>query len=71
MAELADAQDLGSCALRRMGSSPTDRNRFQSVDGFLKKKLLICLPLWHPVFLKRRRSLVCFLLFPWRKAFVK
>ena len=37
MAELADAQDLGSCALRRMGSSPTDRNRFQSVDGFLLK----------------------------------
>lgn len=27
MAELADAQDLGSCALRRMGSSPTDRTK--------------------------------------------
>lgn len=27
MAELADAQDLGSCAARRMGSSPTDRIR--------------------------------------------
>ncbi len=37
MAELADAQDLGSCALRRMGSSPTDRNRLQSVDGLLLK----------------------------------
>ena len=48
MAELADAQDLGSCALRRMGSSPTDRNRFQSVDGFLlkihyEKKTIACL----------------------------
>ena len=32
MAELADAQDLGSCALRRMGSSPTDRNRFHSLS---------------------------------------
>ena len=25
MAELADVQDLGSCAFRRVGSSPTDR----------------------------------------------
>ena len=25
MAELADAQDLGSCVARRMGSSPTNR----------------------------------------------
>ena len=26
MAELADAQDLGSCAARRVGSSPTNRS---------------------------------------------
>ena len=30
MAELADAQDLGSCAGRRMGSSPTNRIDFRS-----------------------------------------
>src|SRR3954470_3939834 len=27
VAELADAQDLGSCAARREGSSPSSRNR--------------------------------------------
>ena len=27
MTELADVQDLGSCAARRMGSSPTIRSR--------------------------------------------
>ncbi len=27
MAELADVQDLGSCAARRVGSTPTTRTR--------------------------------------------
>ena len=27
MAELADAQDLGSCAARRVGSTPTTRTK--------------------------------------------
>ena len=29
LAELADAQDLGSCVARREGSSPLDRTDFQ------------------------------------------
>ena len=27
MAELADVQDLGSCAVRRVGSTPTTRTK--------------------------------------------
>ena len=44
MAELADAQDLGSCIERCVGSSPTGRmNRKQlSADGFCWK-LFFCL----------------------------
>ena len=30
MAELADAQDLGSCAERRVGSSPTTRTNLEA-----------------------------------------
>ena len=29
MTELADVQDLGSCAFRRVGSSPTDRMQME------------------------------------------
>lgn len=35
MAELADAQDLGSCAERRMGSSPTARIEKRLPEGSL------------------------------------
>ena len=30
MTELADVQDLGSCAFRRVGSSPTNRRKIHS-----------------------------------------
>ena len=31
MTELADVQDLGSCAFRRVGSSPTNRRKIGTV----------------------------------------
>ena len=36
MTELADVQDLGSCAARRMGSSPTIRSQIR-----IEKKALV------------------------------
>tara|TARA_A100000164_G_C21320577_1_gene501867 strand:+ start:149 stop:373 length:225 start_codon:yes stop_codon:yes gene_type:complete len=37
VAELADAQDLGSCALRRVGSSPTLRTIIFKGEEIMKK----------------------------------
>ena len=34
MTELADVQDLGSCAFRRVGSSPTNRRKIVTVHRF-------------------------------------
>ena len=34
MAELVDTQDLGSCAVRRVGSSPTTRTRMNDPTQF-------------------------------------
>ena len=43
MAELADAQDLGSCIERCVGSSPTSRIDIKTAftDGFLLKAVFI------------------------------
>ena len=43
MAELADAQDLGSCIERCVGSSPTSRIDIKAAftDGFLLKAVFI------------------------------
>jgi len=37
--KLADTQDLGSCALRRGGSSPPSRTNLESAASSLPKKL--------------------------------
>ena len=44
MAELADVQDLGSCAARRVGSTPTTRTKKAGVStpAFLILCLLVC-----------------------------
>ena len=34
MAELADAQDLGSCGVLRAGSSPVTRTKAQKADKY-------------------------------------
>ena len=45
MMKLADMQDLGSCAARRVGSSPTDRMKSGRV-----------FPIWkHPLFIMPAR----------------
>ena len=36
MTELADVQDLGSCAARRVGSSPTTRTTASGLTAFEK-----------------------------------
>ncbi len=39
--ELADMQDLGSCAVRRVGSSPTFRTGNQAKKGESKFRILL------------------------------
>ena len=42
MVELADAQDLGSCAARRVGSTPTTRTK-KHVDTFVFARFFCCI----------------------------
>ena len=46
VAELADAQDLGSCGATRGGSSPPFRTR---LEGFAKEEREDEFPLSHPI----------------------
>ena len=41
MAELADAQDLGSCAVRRVGTTPTTRTTSPQASHCLRRLLYI------------------------------
>ena len=41
MTELADVQDLGSCAARRVGSTPTTRTNIKQSEPMLFKEELV------------------------------
>ena len=49
MVELVDTQDLGSCAARRVGSSPTTRTMASVLTAFerLLRILAFCIPKNH------------------------